>query len=260
MLIIQFRAKKTCNIAFVIMNILGIIPARYASTRFPGKPLVDIKGKPMIQHVYEQSLKAALQKIVIATDDERIFNAAKSFGAEVLMTSENHQNGTERCAEVLQQLGNEFDACINIQGDEPFINPEQINLVATLLQQKASITTLVKQITTSEEQNNPNVVKAVINKNFEALYFSRYAIPYVRAGNVEVALQHGKFYKHIGIYGFQKNVLQEIVKLTASFLEQAESLEQLRWLENGYTIKVAETTFETIAIDTPEDLQKLNNT
>lgn len=259
MLIIQFRAKKTCNIAFVIMNILGIIPARYASTRFPGKPLVDIKGKPMIQHVYEQSLKAELQKVVIATDDERIFNAAKSFGAEVLMTSDKHQNGTERCAEVMQQLGNDFDACINIQGDEPFINPEQINIVATLLQQKASIATLVKKITDVEALKNPNIVKAVISKQQQALYFSRYAIPYIRAGNSEAALQQGNFYKHIGIYGFQKNVLQEIVKLPVSFLEQTESLEQLRWLENGYTINVAETTFETIAIDAPEDLHKLNN-
>ena len=242
------------------MNILGIIPARFASTRFPGKPLVAIEGKPMIQHVYEQSLKAALQKVVIATDDERIFNAAKGFGAEVLMTSDNHKNGTERCAEVMQQLGNDFDACINIQGDEPFINPEQINLIAKLLHEKANIATLVKQITTSEDLKNPNVVKAVINKNAEALYFSRHAIPFIRSGNVQDALKYGKFYKHIGIYGFQKNVLQEIVKLLASFLEQTESLEQLRWLENGYTINVAETTFETIAIDTPEDLQKLNNT
>lgn len=241
------------------MNILGIIPARFASTRFPGKPLVNIKGKPMIQHVYEQSLKASLQKVVIATDDERIFNAAKSFGAEVLMTRENHQNGTERCAEVMQQIGNNFDACINIQGDEPFINPEQINLVATLLQHKANIATLVKQIATSEDLNNPNIVKAVLNKNHEALYFSRYAIPYVRNGNAEDILKHGKFYKHIGIYGFQKSVLQELVKLPVSFLEQTESLEQLRWLENGYNITVAETNFETIAIDTPEDFQKLNN-
>jgi 3-deoxy-manno-octulosonate cytidylyltransferase (CMP-KDO synthetase) len=241
------------------MNILGIIPARFASTRFPGKPLVAIEGKPMIQHVYEQSLKAALQKVVIATDDERIFNAAKGFGAEVLMTSNNHKNGTERCAEVLQQLGNEFDACINIQGDEPFINPEQINLIATLLQQKASIATLVKNISDAEALNNSNIVKAVISKQQQALYFSRYAIPFIRSGNVEDALKYGKFYKHIGIYGFQKNILQEIVKLPVSFLEQTESLEQLRWLENGYTIKVAETTFETIAIDTPEDLQKLNN-
>ncbi len=240
------------------MNILGIIPARFASTRFPGKPLVDIKGKPMIQQVYEQSLKASLHKVVIATDDERIFSAAKSFGAEVVMTGTNHQNGTERCAEVMRQLGNSFDACINIQGDEPFINPGQINLVATLLQEKASIATLVKQIATSEELNNPNIVKAVINNNGEALYFSRHAIPFVRSGKTEDALKCGKFYKHIGIYGFRKNVLQEIVQLPLSFLEQTESLEQLRWLENGYTIKVAETTFETIAIDTPEDLYKMS--
>jgi len=259
-LIIQFRAKKTCNIAYIIfMNILGIIPARFASTRFPGKPLVNIMGKPMIQHVYEQSLKASLQKVVIATDDKRILNAAKSFGADVLMTSEKHQNGTERCAEVMQQIGNDFGACINIQGDEPFINPEQINLVATLLQHKASIATLVKQIITSEDLNNPNVVKAVTNNNLEALYFSRYAIPFVRNGNVEEALQHGKFYKHIGIYGFQNKVLQEIVQLPLSFLEQTESLEQLRWLENGYTINVAETTFETIAVDTPEDLNRIDD-
>jgi len=241
------------------MNILGIIPARFAATRFPGKPLVDIKGKPMIQHVYEQSLKASLQKVVIATDDESIFSAAKIFGAEVVMTSANHENGTERCAEVMQQLGSHFDACINIQGDEPFINPEQINLVATLLQQKATIATLVKQLSDADTLNNPNVVKAVINKNQEALYFSRYAIPFIRNGNTEDLLQQGKFYKHIGIYGFQKNILHEIVKLPLSFLEKTESLEQLRWLENGYTIKVAETTFETIAIDTPEDLYKIDD-
>ena len=236
------------------MNIVGIIPARYAATRFPGKPLIDIGGKTMIQRVYEQALNANLAKIIIATDDEKIYNAAKSFNASVVMTQVSHQNGTERCAEVMQILGNDFDACINIQGDEPFINPEQINKVAALLQQGHNIVTLKKKITTPEELHNNNVVKVVCNKKKEALYFSRSIIPFQR--NIEQGILENHF-KHIGIYGFSKNTLEEIVQLPVSFLEKTESLEQLRWLENGYKIQVAETIFETIAIDTPEDLQKI---
>jgi 3-deoxy-manno-octulosonate cytidylyltransferase (CMP-KDO synthetase) len=236
------------------MKIVGIIPTRYAASRFPGKPLIDIGGKTMIQRVYEQALKANLAKIIIATDDERIHNAAKSFNANVVMTQVSHQNGTERCAEVMQILGNDFDACINIQGDEPFINPEQINKVAALLQQVHNIVTLKKKITIQEELHNNNVVKVVCNKKDEALYFSRSVIPFQR--NIEQGILENHF-KHIGIYGFSKNTLEEIVQLPMSILEKTESLEQLRWLENGYTIQVAETIFETIAIDTPEDLQKI---
>lgn len=237
-------------------NILAIIPARFASTRFPGKPLVDIKGKPMIWHVYERALAAGLSDVVVATDDLRIMEAVTSRGGKALMTASSHLSGTDRCGEVLFQLkktGQNFDFVINLQGDEPFIAPEQIRLLCDGLE-KEKICTLVKKISQKEQLNNPNTVKAVWSKQTaNALYFSRYPIPYLRSGD-ENALSKHDFYKHIGLYGFDAQLLEQLVKLQPSSLELAESLEQLRWLENGYCIKVVETYLETQGIDTPEDL------
>jgi 3-deoxy-manno-octulosonate cytidylyltransferase (CMP-KDO synthetase) len=240
------------------MKVLGIIPARYASTRFPGKPLIDIQGKSMIQRVYEQALKTnTLHKVVIATDDNRIAEAVRGFGGEFIMTGSTHQSGTDRCAEVSKQLP-EFDIVINIQGDEPFINPKQIDLLVSCFNQSGvQLATLIKEINTEEELFNNNIPKVVINSKQEAIYFSRHTIPYIRNADKEQWLNKHQFYKHIGIYGYTTEVLQEITKLQPSSLEIAESLEQLRWIENGYTIQTRVTNLETIAIDTPEDLNKI---
>ena len=243
------------------MKVLGVIPARYASTRFPGKPLVDIHGKTMIQRVYEQAMKAkSLSKVIVATDDERIFNHVKFFKGEVMMTSDVHQSGTDRCAEVINQLSSEaFDAVVNIQGDEPFIDPSQIDSVVEVLKKEHfMIATLVKRIYTEGVIHNPNIVKAVFSSEGKALYFSRSPIPYLRNTPVDEWLSKGEFYKHIGLYAYKSSVLKEIALLPPSRLEQLESLEQLRWLENGYAIGIAETDLETIGIDTPEDLLKVN--
>lgn len=239
------------------MNIIGVIPARYASTRFPGKPLININGKSMIQRVYEQARKAKLlSELVIATDDKRIFDHVKSFSGNVIMTGTHHQNGTERCAEALTLNEGAFDGIINIQGDEPFIQPQQIDLVAgCLIEENTEIATLVKSIDNLDEYQKASVVKVIVDKNFKALYFSRSPVPYVRPGVKENAIKHHILFKHIGIYGFKTNILQEIVRLPKSNLEEMESLEQLRWLENGYKIFVKETGFKSIAIDTPEDYQ-----
>ena len=240
------------------MKTLGIIPARYASTRFPAKALVDIYGRSMVQRVYEQAKKcAALNEVVVATDDARIFNHVEAFGGKAMMTSETHQSGTDRCAEVAAALP-EFDVVINIQGDEPFTNPEQIAKVAALFTDvKTVLATLVKKIETLEELQNTNTPKVVLNNFSEAVYFSRSVIPHIRGQEIENWLQHYTFYKHIGIYGYRSGVLQEITKLPVSNLEKAESLEQLRWIENGYQIKVAETNIETLAVDTPADLENI---
>lgn len=243
------------------MKVLGVIPARYASSRFPGKPLVDIQGKTMIQRVYEQAMKAkSLSKVIVATDDERIFNHVKSFKGEVMMTSDVHQSGTDRCAEVVNQLSSEaFDAVVNIQGDEPFINPSQIDSVVEVLKKEQfMIATLVKRVHTEGVIHNPNIVKAVFSSEGKALYFSRSPIPYLRNTPTDEWLSKGEFYKHIGLYAYKSAVLKEIALLPPSRLEQLESLEQLRWLENGYAIGIAETDLETIGIDTPEDLLKVN--
>lgn len=235
------------------MNTLGVIPARYASTRFPGKPLVDIGGKTMIQRVYEQSLLANLTKVVVATDDERIAEEVKRFGGDFIMTSPTHQSGTDRCAEVVAQLSG-FDVVVNIQGDEPFIDPKQINLVISCFEDvEVKLATLIKEIHDEEELQNSNVPKVVINTRQQAIYFSRYPIPYLRNA---VPKTH-QFYKHIGIYGYRTTTLLEITKLAPSSLEIAESLEQLRWIENGYQIQTKLTDIETIAIDSPADLLKI---
>ena len=235
------------------MKILGIIPARFASTRFPGKPLIDIGGKTMIRRVYEQALQAAsLSDVIVATDDQRIYDEIKSFGGHVMMTAAHHQNGTERCAEVLAAMTGHIDAVINIQGDEPFIEPEQIDTVASLFKDtECQIGTLIKVCQDRELLEKPSIIKAVVSKDLKALYFSRSLIPYLRNKDAETT-----FYKHIGIYGYRSDVLQEIVKLAPSALELAESLEQLRWLENGYTIQTALTTHESISIDIPEDIDR----
>jgi 3-deoxy-manno-octulosonate cytidylyltransferase (CMP-KDO synthetase) len=239
------------------MKILGIIPARYASTRFPGKPLVSIKGKTMIQRVYEQAKQCtALNQVIVATDDSRIYSHVIDFGGLAIMTSTNHQSGTDRCAEVARSYP-EYDIVINIQGDEPFINPNQIDELASCFETNADIATLVKKITTNEELFNPNTPKVLKNVLGEAIYFSRATIPLIRGVEKENWLSHYQYYKHIGIYGYRSSILHQITKLLPSTLEKAESLEQLRWIENGYRIKVAETEHETFAIDTPADLEKI---
>lgn len=241
------------------MQILGIIPARFASTRFPGKPLVDIGGKTMIQRVYLQACQAkSLSKVIVATDDERIYNHVKSFGGQVTMTDSIHQSGTDRCAEVATNF-QEMQAIINIQGDEPFIDPLQIDLVAERLQQNTAINiaTLAKKITQLDQIFSTNIVKVVFNHTKTAHYFSRSPIPFLRGVEKEDWLANGNFYKHIGLYGYQRATLLEIAKLPVSHLEKSESLEQLRWLENGYKIGISLTEIETIGIDTPADLKKI---
>lgn len=238
-------------------KILGIIPARYASTRFPAKPLADISGKSMIQRVYEKAVASkSLHKVVIATDHEKIHEHVKQFGGNVCMTREDHQSGTDRCYEALSHERDQFDYVINIQGDEPFIAPEQIDLLASCFSREVGLATLVKQIDNPATLHNPNVVKVVLDKNGYALYFSREALPHQRSTAKEAWLKHGIYYKHIGIYGYRTETLAEIVQLPISILEKAEALEQLRWLENGYKIKTKETTIESIGIDTPEDLEE----
>ena len=241
------------------MKILGIIPARYASTRFPGKPLVDIDGKTMIQRVYEQSAKTkGLAKVIVATDDERIAEEVSRFGGEFVMTGDKHQSGTDRCAEVAEKFP-EYKIVINIQGDEPYINPGQIELLSSCFQDETTqLATLIKEIHTDEELFNVNIPKVVINSRQEALYFSRQTIPFIRSYEKENWTKSHQFYKHIGIYGYRRDVLLAITKLQPSTLETAESLEQLRWLENGFSIKTRVTHLETIAIDTPEDLKKIS--
>ncbi len=239
-------------------QLIGIIPARFASTRFPGKPLVDIKGKSMIQRVYEQVLQAGLNAVYVATDDEKIFNHVKVFGGDCLMTSIAHQSGTDRCNECAAQLNlMNDDVVINIQGDEPFIQAEQIsNLSQCFDDANTHIATLIKQISTLSDLESNTIPKVVINKDKEAIYFSRSVIPYPAKKTMMELIESGIYFKHIGIYAYRVKTLKEISALTPSMLEQTESLEQLRWIENGYKIKTAITTAETIAIDTPEDLKK----
>lgn len=239
------------------MNILGVIPARYASTRFPAKPLADIGGKSMIRRVYEQVKKCKdLRDVVVATDNDAIFTHVKSFGGNVCMTSENHVSGTDRCYETLTLQSTTYDYVVNVQGDEPFIQPEQISLLCSLLDGKTEIATLVKSIDDAEALFNPNVVKAVISQQGEALYFSRSTIPHLR--NVPTAdwMSAHTFYKHIGMYAYRSDILAKITALPVGILEKAESLEQLRWRENGFSVKVGVTHAESLGIDTPEDLEK----
>lgn len=242
------------------MKFIGIIPARYASTRFPGKPLADMNGKPMIQRVYEQ-VQGVLDAVCVATDDIRIEKAVKSFGGKVVMTSELHRSGTDRCYEAFCKVGNGYDVIINIQGDEPFIHPEQVEtLKACFTDSSIRLATLVKPFHPDDNFEttlfNANTPKVVLNKNNEAMYFSRSIIPYIRGKNYNEWLPNHTYYKHIGLYAYKAEILKEITSLPQSPLELAESLEQLRWLENGYKIKVGITNKETIGIDTPEDMEK----
>lgn len=239
------------------MRILGVIPARYASTRFPAKPLADIAGKSMIQRVYEQaSLSEKINKVVVATDDRRIYDHTLGFNGSVCMTSPDHASGTDRCFEALTLEKEKYDYVINIQGDEPFISPKQIDLLASLLDGNTELATLAKKITDNESLFNPNIVKLTRNQLNEALYFSRSTIPHIRNTPEKDWLSKHTFFKHIGMYAYRADILEKITRLKVSSLEKAESLEQLRWLENGLKVKVAETELETIGVDTPDDLEK----
>ncbi len=239
------------------MKYIGIIPARYASTRFPGKPLALLGGKPVIQRVYEQ-VRGILDEAYVATDDERIVRAVKAFGGKVVMTSEFHRSGTDRCYEAFTKIGAGYDVVVNIQGDEPFIQPSQLASIKACFEDASThIATLVKPFSADDSfelLENVNSPKVVVSKNWNALYFSRSIIPYVRNGERKDWLKQHTYYKHIGLYAYRAEVLKEITALPQSSLELAESLEQLRWLENGYNIKVGVTEVETIGIDTPQDL------
>lgn len=243
------------------MKVLGIIPARFQSSRFPGKPLAMIGSKAMIQRVYEQASKA-FDNVAVATDDDRIFQKVISFNGKAVMTSESHQSGTDRTAEaaLTYQLNAKktFDVVVNIQGDEPFIRPQQLQqLAATFEDPSVQIATLVKKIETEEELFNENAVKVVKNAQNGALYFSRFPIPFMRGSDKKDWVKKHTYFKHIGVYAYRYSVLQEITKLPQSSLELSEKLEQNRWLENGYKIKVSETDFQSLAVDTPEDLEKI---
>ena len=241
------------------MKFIGIIPARYASTRFPGKPLADLMGKPMIQWVWER-VEGLLDRVVVATDDERILKVVQKWGGEALLTSPNHPSGTDRCLEAYLKLKEDYDVIINIQGDEPFIHPSQIELLKSAFQNTdTQIATLVKPFSSNDDFENlfnPNTPKVLLNSKGQAIYFSRSIIPYIRGTHHSEWLESHVFYKHIGIYAYKPQVLQEITSLPQSVLEKAESLEQLRWIENGYFIQTMITNEDTIGIDTQEDLEK----
>ncbi len=247
------------------MNIIGIIPARYASTRFPAKALADIGGKSMVRRVYEQALKSErLDAVVVATDDPRIYDHVHGFGGNVVMTSPHHQSGTDRCAEVVlgELIFSEYgitiaepsDYVINIQGDEPFIQPQQIDTLVSCLDGLVELATLAKKIGDTTTLFNPNTPKVVLNARHEAIYFSRQAVPFLRDAAPHDWLAQHDFYKHIGIYAYRVDVLRQITQLPVSILEKAEALEQLRWIENGFKVKVALTQYDSHGIDTPADL------
>ena len=239
--------------------IVGIIPARFASTRFPGKPLINIEGKSMLQRVYEQASKSKLlSKVVVATDDERIFNHVKNFGGEVVMTAEHHPSGTDRCMDALLKLKDNFNYVINIQGDEPFIEPGQIDELASVLND--GTTELATQMIAVDDHEilfDKGEVKIVLNTNNEALYFSRMVIPFIKGIEEKDWHHHHTYYRHVGMYAYRKDILEKITKLPVSALEKAESLEQLRWVENGFKIKCVVTKYESHCIDAPEDVEKV---
>lgn len=243
------------------MKTIVIIPSRYGSSRFPGKPLAMIQGKPMIQHVYENA-KKAFDDVWVATDDERIELRVKEFGGNCVMTSSSCPSGTDRLAQAIQSIpnGDQFDVVINVQGDEPFIQPNQIKLLADIFEKDPStqIATLVKKIDNSADLFNPNKPKVAIAEDWHAVYFSRSPIPYLRdCKDQSDWVNQRTYYKHIGIYAYKREALLEVTKLPQSALEKAESLEQLRWIDNNYRISVAVTDFENLCVDTPEDLQKI---
>jgi 3-deoxy-manno-octulosonate cytidylyltransferase (CMP-KDO synthetase) len=239
------------------MKVVGIIPARYNSTRFPGKPLAMIKGKTMIQRVCEQAWKSKLDAVVVATDDIRIADEVLKFGGKYVMTDPRHQSGTDRCCEAVQMLEEQYDAVINIQGDEPFIDPRHINLLVDMISRDdTQLASLVKRVEEAEDLFGSSKVKVVMDKTGKALYFSRNPIPFMQNVAHEKWLQKGRFYQHIGIYAYKTETLYQIAKMQPSALEQAESLEQLRWLENGLSIRMAVVAGESLSIDTPDDLAK----
>ena len=241
------------------MKFLAIIPARYASTRFPAKPLALLGGKPVIQHVYERVSKV-LNDVIVATDDKRIHDVVETFGGRVVMTSTEHRTGTDRCLEAYNNYGIEADVIINVQGDEPFIAEDQIKqLMQCFNNPQTDIATLIKPFpagTPFDVISNPNTPKAIINPQGQAVYFSRSVIPYLRGIEKDLWTLTRVYYKHIGIYAYRVDVLRKITQMPQTPLELSESLEQLRWLENNLIIQTAETNIETIGIDTPEDLQK----
>lgn len=238
------------------MKFIGIIPARYASTRFPGKPLALLGGRPVIQHVYEKAV-TALGDAYVATDDKRIYDVVLAFGGKAVMTRNDHKSGTDRIEEACQKIGTDADVIINIQGDEPFVHPSQLRIIQRLFDHpQTQIGTLGKRFESMEAVMNPNSPKIVTDKNGFALYFSRSVIPFIRGKEQNCWLEHFPFLKHLGIYAYRREILHEITQLPQSSLEIAESLEQLRWLENGYHIRVGLTDIETVGIDTPDDLQK----
>lgn len=238
------------------MKFIGLIPARYASTRFPGKPLALLGGKPVIQRVYEQ-VTSVLDDACVATDDERIYNCVKEFGGKVVMTRTDHKSGTDRIEEAIEKIGGDYDVIVNIQGDEPFIQRSQIETVCSCFDdEETQIATLGKPFTSMDAVANPNSPKIVVDNNNFAMYFSRSIIPFVRGKEQTEWLDHYPFLKHLGIYAYRREVLRKITQLPQSSLEIAESLEQLRWLQNGFKIKVGLTDIETVGIDTPEDLER----
>jgi 3-deoxy-manno-octulosonate cytidylyltransferase (CMP-KDO synthetase) len=242
------------------LKVLVVIPARWASTRFPGKPLVEIHGKTMIRRVFEQVSQArGVSEIVVATDHAGIFDHARAFGAQARMTSTELASGTDRCAAVARDFP-DVDIVLNVQGDEPFVQPAQLELLIGCFEERpdVQIATLVKKITEEAQIFNPNTVKAVFSGQGSALYFSRHPIPYLRGHATDAWHTKADYFKHIGLYGFRRTVLLELAELPMSSLEQAESLEQLRWLQHGYDIRVVQTDMETIGIDTPDDLARVN--
>ena len=238
------------------MKFIGIIPARYASTRFPGKPLAMLGGKPVIQHVYEK-VAATLEAAYVATDDERIYDTVIAFGGKAVMTRKDHKSGTDRIEEAIEKIGGDWDVIVNVQGDEPFVAESQLKTICKCFEDESTqIATLGKAFTSMDAVKNPNSPKIVVDNNGFAMYFSRSVIPFVRGKEEAEWLNHYPFLKHLGIYAYRKEVLRQVTQLPQSSLEIAESLEQLRWLQNGYKIKVGTTDVETVGIDTPEDLQR----
>ena len=238
------------------MKFTAVIPARYASTRFPGKPLAILGGKTVIQRVYEQAA-SVLSEVYVATDDERILSAVEAFGGRAVMTRADHQSGTDRIEEAVEKTGTQADVIINVQGDEPFIQPSQIKTLMALFDDpQTQIGTLGKRFDSMDAVNNPNSPKIVTDHRGFALYFSRSVIPFIRGVESDEWLSHYPFLKHLGVYAYRREVLAEVTRLPQGQLEKAESLEQLRWLENGYRIRVGLTDVETVGIDTPADLER----
>ena len=240
------------------MKILGIIPARYASSRFPGKPLTDLRGKSMIQRVYDRCQLSGLDTVVVATDDERIYNHIQGWNGNVEMTDSTHTSGTDRCAEIAKRH-TDYDIVINIQGDEPLIHPDTINQCIKLIKEGFDISTLCRVIEQEEEVTNPNVVKVTFGTNNNALYFSRSTIPFVRNYDPSEWNRHADFHKHLGIYGFTRKALLEVSQLPVGRLESIEKLEQLRWLEAGYAIGIDKTEHDSIGLDTPEQVARIES-